>query len=67
MKAQEITIIKRGGNIDTPIKMFKDWHKAGQWCDDNIKSDFQLYYFDKFSKTKTLWFKILLWWRNFSE
>ena len=61
MKAKEIVIIKKGGRIVMPIIMFTDWHKAGQWCDDNIKSNFELHYFDKFSKAKTLWFKFLLW------
>jgi hypothetical protein len=56
MKSKYITITRAG----QPIKMFTDWWEAGTWCDENIKSDFELYYFDKHSKIKTFLFKIHL-------
>jgi hypothetical protein len=51
-----IALMKRG-KIDKPVKLLNDWHKIGTWADNNIKKDFEDYYFIKVGWLKTLWFK----------
>lgn len=54
-----IALVKRG-KIDKPVKLFDDWYKSGKWTDDNIKVDFEKYYFQKVGWLKTLWLKLFL-------
>ena len=54
-----IALMKRG-KINKPVKLFDDWYKSGKWADDNIKADFEKYYFQKVGWLKTLWLKLFL-------
>ena len=40
-------ILMKRDRINTPVKIFFNWHKAGTWADNNIKADHQRYYFLK--------------------
>ena len=54
-----IVLMKRG-KTNKPVKLFNDWYKSGKWADDNIKTDFEKYYFKKVGYIKALWFKVFL-------
>lgn len=38
MKTKDIIIVSKKGNI-IPIKIFDNWWKCGEWCDQSIKKD----------------------------
>jgi hypothetical protein len=54
-----IALMKRG-KINKPVNIFDDWYKSGEWADNNIKQDFEKYYFQKVSHIKSLWLKLYL-------
>lgn len=54
-----IALVKKG-KIYRPVRLFNDWYRAGKWSDDNIKSDFQNYYFLSLNKFRTILYKIWL-------
>jgi len=53
-----IALIKRG-KIDKTIKLFDNYYEGGKWSDENIKQDFEKFYFQKVGWLKEIWFKII--------
>jgi len=54
-----IALVKKG-KIDKPIKLFDDWYSGGKWADENIKKDFEKYYFQRVGWLKEFWFKLIV-------
>ena len=53
-------ILMKRGRINKPVKFLDDWYKIGKWADDNIKEDFEKYYFEsKVGWLKTIYYKLL--------